>query len=183
VTGSLRTDAGRFFAVRTAVFAETHAPEEALKAIMLLGTLKGSKPLEAGDGISVLLKEGEVRMGVRGSHVFFSNDPGVLEATYKALPTTGGPMTHGAELNVDPKLLAQGLSQVPLMDAIQSTELAGVLAAGAELGPLLLATERISGWADPQKAQVSWKLKPPPPPRATLDGGMSTDAGTRDAGP
>jgi hypothetical protein len=178
VTGSLRTAAGRFFAVRSAVFAEAQAPAEAQKAIMQLAQVRGAKPLEDGSGVSLLLNEGEVRFGVRGTHVFASNDPTVLEAAYRALPPSPGPMAHGAELVVDPKLLAQGLAQVPLLDAVQSTELAGALAAGAELGPLLLATERINGWADSQRASISWKLKAPPQRDAGVtDGGVASDAG------
>lgn len=178
VITSLRTDPGRFFAVRTAVFAETHSPAEALKAVLQLGTVKGARLLDDGSGVSVLLKEGEVRCGVRGTHVFASNDPAVLETAYKALPLAPAAQAHGLEVTVDPKLLAEGLAQVPLMDAVQSTELAGALAAGAELGPLLLATERISGWADAPRAVVSWKLRQPAPkPVAAEDAGV-TDAGS-----
>ncbi len=177
VVGSLRTDPGRFFSVRTAVFAETHNPEAALKAVMELAQVRGAKPLEGGGGVSILLKEGEVRTGVRGTHVFASNDPAVLEAAYKALPTAPAQQGHGAEVNIDPKLLAQALSQVPLMDAVQSTELAGALAAGAELGPLLLSTEKISGWAESNRVYVQWKLKTPAAP-ATRDAGVAqADAG------
>ncbi len=181
VVGSLRTDPGRFFSVRSAVFAETHAPDQALKAILGLMTVRGAKLLEGSGGVSILLKEGELRVGVRGTHVFASNDPAVLETAYKALPSAAAAQAHGAELNVDPKLLSQALAQVPLMDAVQSTELAGMLAAGAELGPLLLSTERISGWADAQRAQLSWKLKAPPQRDA---GTASDDAGVqgRDGG-
>lgn len=177
VVGSLRTDPGRFFSVRTVIFAETNAPEAALKAINELGQLRGAKPLDGGGGFSVLLKEGEVRVGVRGNHVFASNDPAVLEQTYRMLTTTPGQQAHGVELNVDPKLLSQALAQVPLMDALQSTELAGALAAGAELGPLLLSTERISGWGDVQKASLSWRLRAPP-----QGGAPVVDAGAPDAG-
>ena len=176
VVGSLRTDPGRFFSVRTAVFAETHSPEAALKAVLELAQVRGARLLDGAGGVSILLKEGEVRVGVRGSHVFASNDPVVLEAAYKALPTESSPQVHAAELSVDPKLLAQALQQVPLMDAVQSTELAGALAAGAELGPLLLSTERISGWADAQRAYLSWKLKVPPPPAKDAGIGVA-DAG------
>lgn len=177
VVGSLRTDPGRFFSIRTVWFAETHSPEAALKAIMELSALRGSKPLEGGDGISVLLREGEVRFGVRGKHVFAANDPAVLETVYKALPVSSGTMQHGAEFTVDPKLLAQGLAQVPLMDAVQSTELAGALAAGTELGPLLLATDRIWGGADAQRAFLSWRLRAPPAAAPKLDAGVAVDAG------
>ena len=178
VVGSLRTDPGRFFSVKGAAFAETHSPEAALKVLLELARLRGAKLLDSGDGVSLLLKEGEVRLGVRGRHVFASNDAATLESAYKALPTAPAAQGHGAEVNVDPRLLAQGLAQVPLMDAIQSTELAGMLAAGAELGPLLLATERITGWADAQRAQLSWRLKAPP----VKDAGVAADAGVPDAG-
>ena len=185
VVGSLRTEPGRFFSVRTAVFAETHSPEAALKAVLELARVRGAKLLEGGGGVSILLKEGEVRCGVRGSHVFASNDPVVLEAAYKALPTASAQQAHGGEASIDSKLLAQALQQVPLMDAVQSQELAGALAAGAELGPLLLSTEKIYAWADAKRAYLSWRLKPsvgpapPPPSDAGVTGAGVTDAGDR----
>ena len=184
VQASLRTEAGRFFALRLAVLAESKDAPNSRGVLAGMQTLKGAKPLDNGEGFSLLLREGEVELGVRGTNVYLANDAAVLEAALKAVPAQPGKQAHGAEFTVDPKLLAQGLSQVPLLDAVQSGELAGILAAGAELGPLLLGTEKVNGWADwmqgpSYKGQLTWKLKPPPPRDAgTPDAGVS-DAGTR----
>jgi hypothetical protein len=183
VQASLRTEAGRFFALRMAVLGESKDPAASRAVLAGLETLKGAKPLDSGEGFSLILREGEVRLGVRGTNVYMANDIGVVDAAIKAVPADAGKQAHGAEFNVDPKLLAQGLSQVPLLDAVQSGELAGILAAGAELGPLLLGTERVNGWADwmqgdSYKGQVSWTLKPPPP----RDGGVASDGGVPDGG-
>jgi hypothetical protein len=182
VQASLRTEAGRFFAVRMAVLGESKDPQASRAVLKTMESIKGAQPLDSGEGLSLILREGQVQLGVRGKNVYLANDVSVLEGAAKALPEQGGKQQHGAEITVDPKLLAQALSQVPLLDAVQSTELAGVLAAGAELGPLLLGTEQVSGWADElpgtgYKGQVTWKLKPPPP----RDGGFP-DAGAPDGG-
>lgn len=176
VTGSLQTDPGRFFSVRFAAFAETQSPVEAKVAVMDLKALGGARPLDNGDGVSLLLKEGEVRIGVRGRHLFIANDPKVLETAYEALPTQAAMQKHGAEIQFDPQKVAKGLAQVPLMDALTSTELAGVLAAGIEMGPLLLATEQLNGWADAQKASFHWKLAPPKKPTQTETPGSKPNA-------
>jgi hypothetical protein len=183
VQASLRTEAGRFFALRTAVLAESKDPQASRVVLATIQGMKGAQPLTSGEGLSVLLREGEVSIGVRGSNVYIANDAAALEAATRGLPQEPAKQLHGAETTVDPKLLAQGLSQVPLLDAVQSGELAGILAAGAELGPLLLGTEKITGWADwmqgsQYKAQLTWKLKPPSP----RDGGVGTDGGVADGG-
>ena len=73
--------------------------------------------------------------------------------------------THALELLINPTMVAKGLAQVPLLDAFQNPALAGLLAAGTELGPLLVASERLSGWADPtniaglHRAQLTWPLR------------------------
>jgi hypothetical protein len=80
-----------------------------------------------------------------------------------ALPGGAGKQAHAGEAVVDPKLLAEGLSQVPLLEALQAPELAGLVAAATELGPLLLASKKVTGWLDAagtgqHRAQAVWQL-------------------------
>src|SRR5262249_1464859 len=146
--------------------------------------MKGAQPLTSGEGLSVLLREGEVSIGVRGSNVYIANDAAVLEAATKALPAEPANQLPGAEVTGDPRAAGQGLGQVAVGGGVQSGELGGILAAGAELGPLLLGTEKINGWADwvqgsQYKAQLTWKLKPPPPhDGGVADGGAGLDGGS-----
>jgi hypothetical protein len=166
VKGTLRTFPGRFFAAQMTLLAEASDPKVAREALENFGKLKGAKALDSGEGYSLLLREGEVKVGVRGTQLYFSNDPAVLEATFKALPATAGTQAHGAELGVDPERLARALSQVPLVDVLSVPELAGLLAASAEGGPLLLSSERLVGYADTDMAsalrgQLVWTLKKP----------------------
>ena len=164
VQGSLRSQSGRFFAPKMAVMAEAVRPDDARAAIDTLAKQKGAKRLDSGEGLSLLVREGEVRLGVREGQVFFTNDAATLDILRGMTKDAAGTQAHGAELVIDPKLLANGLSQVPLLDAVSSQELAGVLAAGAELGPLLLSTDRLTAWADAigngnTRAQLTFKLK------------------------
>lgn len=174
VEASLRTQAGRFFALKLAALAEAVKPDVARQTIDALASVKGAKRLESGDGVSLLLREGQVLVGQRDGHVFFSNDAPTLEALRSAVGVkAAGKQAHGAELSLDPALLADALSQVPLLDAVQSQELAGLLAAGTELGPLLLSTERLHAFANPAgpgaaRGVLTFQLKPPP---------VATDAG------
>jgi hypothetical protein len=166
VKGSLRTFAGRFFAAQSTMLAEATDPIAARAALENLGKLKGAKALENGEGYSLLLREGELKVGVRGSQLYFSNDGPVLEATFKALPAAPGKQAHGSEFGVDPERLARALAQVPLVDVLAVPELAGLLAASAEGGPLLIASEKLAGYADTDstsavRGQLVWTLKKP----------------------
>lgn len=166
VKGTLRTFTGRFFAAQLAMLAEATDPKAAREAVEALSKLKGAKVLENGEGISLLLREGEVKVGVRGNHLYFTNDGATLEALFAALPATAGKQAHGAEFAVDPARLARALAQVPLVDVLAVPELAGLLAVSAEGGPLLLASEKLVGYADTDTAsavrgQMVWTLKKP----------------------
>ena len=169
VKGTLRTFSGRFFAAQMAVLAEAADPKAAREALENLARVTGAKALESGEGFSLLLREGEVKLGVRGAHVYLSNDGAVLEAALRAVPGAAGKQAHGVELGVDPERLARALSQVPLADVLAVPELAALLAASAEGGPLLLASEKLTGYADTDVAaavrgQLVWTLKKPVAP-------------------
>lgn len=176
VKGSLRTYAGRFFAAQLTLLAEVSDPAAVREALKKLEALKGARPLDGGEGISLLLREGELTVGLRGSQLYFSNDRATLDATLAQVPAEPGKQAHGAELGVDPALVARALAQVPLVDVLAVPELAAMLAVSAEGGPLLLASEKLSGWADSETAtvlrgQLVWTLKSNAPPNAPPDAG------------
>ncbi len=177
VKGTLRTFVGRFFAVQLALLAEASDPTAARAALKALEGLKGAKALENGEGVSVLLREGEVVVGVRGGHLYFTNDRATLDATFGAVPAAAGKQAHGAEYGLDPALVARGLAQVPLADVLAVPELAAALAVSAEGGPLLLASEKAAGYADSDgnalRGQAVWTLKgaPASAPVVTPDAG------------
>ena len=79
------------------------------------------------------------------------------------MPAAAGKQAHGAEYGLDPALVARGLGQVPLADVLAVPELAAALAISAEGGPLLLASEKGTGWADSEgnalRGQAVWTLK------------------------
>ena len=166
VKGTLRTFAGRFFSAQLTILAEATDPKAAGEALENLSRVKGAKALESGEGYSLLLREGEVTVGVRGNQLYFSNEGTALEATLKSVPSVPGQQAHGAEYGVDPERLARALTQIPLIDVLAVPELAGLLAISAEGGPLLLATEKLVGTADTEPANVVrgelvWSLKSP----------------------
>ncbi len=166
VQGSLRTLAPRFFAHKGAALAETSDPKAARAALENLSRIKGAKATE--EGFSLQLREGTLQLGVRDSHVYLSDDAAALAAVFKGLSAGGGKQAHGAEFSVDPDKVAKALAQVPVVDVLAVPELAGLLAASAELGPLLLASEKMTGYADTDATSAVrgahlWTLKPPPP--------------------
>ncbi len=164
VKGSLRTFAGRFFSVQLALLGEASDPKAAREALESLQKVKGAKALENGEGYSLLLREGEVKIGVRGSHVYFGNDGAAIEAALTAVPAEPGKQAHGVEFGVDPSRVAKGLSQVPLVDVLAVPELVALVGLSAEGGPLLLASEKMRGYADTDanaaaRGQLVWPLK------------------------
>jgi hypothetical protein len=161
VTSGLRTPAARFFAVRFAVLAET-TDADAVKAA-----------LAALDPKALSMREGTVSVTIEGNVVVLSNDDEVKRKALAALASATGAQAHGLEVHVTPPLLARALAQVPLLEVVQTPELAQFLAASAELGPLLLASERADGWLDvagaTHRGQLVWSLDPAK---------FATDAGT-----
>lgn len=159
VTGTLRTAAGRFASMRQAWVAEAKSTADAEELKKLLAATPGA--IADGDGWS--LRTG-VRAGVQGVHVWFSNDPETLKTLIAAIPEKPAAQKHGLELEVDPKLLAKALSQVPLLDAVSDPNLAGLLAASSEAGPLLLITQRLALTADGENGahtgHLIWTLLP-----------------------
>lgn len=152
VTSGLRSNEARFFALRLAMLAEA---EDAAAAKALV---------EGVDPASLAARGGKLELGASGATIFLSNDPSVKDAALGALASAAGKQAHAAEATMDPKLLARGLAQVPLLEAVQAPELAGLVAAATELGPLLLASEKVNGWLDlgtapgQHRGQLTWTL-------------------------
>ncbi len=151
VTSGLRTREARVFALRSALLVEVSDPV----AVAAL--------LEKLDRKALAFREGTLWVSLEGAVLVLSNDAEVKAKAVAALAKATGKQAHGVEFEVDPKLVAKGLQQVPLLEAVQSPELAGLVAAGTELGPLLLASERISGWLDSTGAaqhagRLGWQL-------------------------
>lgn len=136
VTTGLRTREARFFALRSALVAEVSDPV-AMAAL-----------IEKTDPKTFTFREGTLNVGLVGSMLVVSNDADVRARVITALEKAPGKQAHGVEFEVDPRLVARALQQVPLLEAVQTPELAGLVAAGSELGPLLLASERVSGFMD-----------------------------------
>ena len=151
VTTGLRTREARFFALRSALVVEVSDPA-ALGALLARLEPKG-----------LSFREGTLSVTMEGAMLVVANDAEVKARAVAALATAAGKQNHGVEFEVDPKLVARGLQQVPLLEAVQAPELAGLVAAGTELGPLLLASERISGFLDSvaggqHAARLVWQL-------------------------
>jgi len=165
VTQSLRTATGRFFALRQAWVAEAKSAADAEELKKMLAATPGA----IADGDSFSLRTG-VRAGVKGSNVWFANDTETLKTLLAAIGEKAGAQKHGLELELDPKLLAKALSQVPLLDAVSDPSLAGLLAAGSEMGPLLGVTQRLALTADGEPGAHSghliWSLAPGATPDA-----------------
>ncbi len=161
VRDSLRTPEGRFFAARNALAAEVTDAPGVKAALAPLGKLPGATVLE--DGWALAVKGGTIFVRLQGKQLVLGNDEAVVRALLAALPETGAKLAHPAEFTVDPKRVASGLSQVSLMDVVSNEQLAALFAMSAELGPLLAASERITGWLDSapgggHRVSLTWTL-------------------------
>jgi hypothetical protein len=170
VRQSLRRMSARYFAVRHAYLAELERPEEARKALESLATWSVATPFssvaqsDVPDGFALKVEGGELYVGVRGAHLYFGNDAGAVKVAAALPADEPAPQAHSAELYVDPSLVAKGLEQINLLDAVGAPELAGLFAAGLELGPLLSHSEQLWLWADPssgnsQRFRAAWRLR------------------------
>ena len=165
VTTGLRTKEARFFALKSAMVAEV----DDVAAVQA--------ELNALDGKSLATREGTVSVSLSGRFLIVANDGETKAKAEAALSNAAGKQAHGVEFVVDPRLVARGLQQVPLLEAVQSQELAGLVAAGSELGPLLLASKQLYGWLDSTGAQqhtarLTWELEAAAFAAPTTDGGV-----------
>jgi hypothetical protein len=162
VSTGLRTPEARFHAVKLALVAQTRDPAA---ATALLGAM---------DPARLSVREGRLTLEVVGDSVVLANDEGARGRLVEALASATGAQAHALELRVDPPSVAAALAQVPLLEVVRTPELAGLLAASAELGPLLLASRTASLWLDPAgqgglAGQARWELDPG---RFPADGGV-----------
>lgn len=153
VTTGLRTKEARLFALKSALLVEV---SDAAAVSELLRSL---------DPKALVFREGTLTITLEGSTLVLANDAEVRGRAVAALARASGKQAHGVEFEIDPRLVAKGLQQVPLLEAVQAPELAGLVAAGTELGPLLLASERVSGWLDSSAGaqhtgKLVWQLDP-----------------------
>jgi hypothetical protein len=152
VTKGLLSTEARFFALKLAVLAETNNSAQAERVLKSL------------DASQLSSKSGTLKIKTEGNFISLSNDDKTLESALGAARDASGVQKHGFEFTIEAPLLAKALGQVPLLEAVQSAELAGVLAAGTETGPLLTATEKIEGRLDYVKdihiGHLDWSLSP-----------------------
>jgi hypothetical protein len=148
--GLLATDA-RFYAIHSTVLAETKNPAAAAKVLANL------------DKQQLQTKFGTLKIWVEGRFIVFSNDDETAKVALEAAKESAGIQKHGFEFVLETPLVAKAMMQVPLMEAVQSAELAGLLAAATELGPLLMASEKMEGYLDFEKLEhvghVEWSLQ------------------------
>jgi hypothetical protein len=162
VDSGLRTPEARFFALRFAALAETSEPAQVAQ---VLGQL---------DRRSLRRRGGSVELGLSGSTLWLANEPTARAAALAALGPPSGVQGHAVELSANPSAVARAMAQVPLFEAVQSPELAVLLAIATELGPALLHSASVTGWADPgprstARAQLTWVVEPPEPPEPAGD--------------
>ncbi len=181
--GSLRSRSARYFAVKHAYLAEVADPAVASAALVSLLKLGAVRTAEDTYSIQAGTEAGAGTLfaGLSGKHLYFSNDEEALKAALAAVSSArpGVPLEHGLDLFVDPRLVARAFGQVSLLDLMSSRDLAPLVAAGTELGPLFAHSERLTGWMDPdgaggQRFAFAWKLlvePPAPPPGAGSDAG------------
>jgi hypothetical protein len=155
VTNGLRTPQARYFAVKSALLVEV-TDAAAVEGLL---TKLDLKPFP----------QGTLSIELSGTTLVVSNDAQVKATAVAALSKAAGKQSHGVEFELDPKLVAEGLSRVPLLEALQTPELAALVAASSELGPLLSASASISGFldsaaGDQHSGAMKWELEAKAPP-------------------
>ncbi len=148
VKGPLRTERQRFFALKFALLAEVN---DLVKA------------KEVANGLpqrELSFAEGKVSAGVNERFAYFSNDPAALKAVLGA--ATAGTQLHSVEGFASGPLVARGLAQIPLLEVLQTPQLAALVGAGAELGSLLSHSSQIQWSAEKVEprhiVQLRWSL-------------------------
>lgn len=165
VRDSLRTPEGRFFAPRQALAAEVTDAAAMKAALAPLAKFPSAKALE--DGWALPVKGGTVFVRLQGQQLVVGNDEAVVRGLLAAVPPEGAKQPRPAEFTLDPKLVARGLSQVSMLDIMSDGQLAGLFALSAEVGPLLSASERMTGWLDSapgggHRFSLTWTLPATP---------------------
>ncbi|HET9451492.1 MAG TPA: hypothetical protein VFO83_11440, partial [Aggregicoccus sp.] len=166
--GGLRTPAARLFAPRQALAAQVKDAAAVRKALAPLARLPGASALP--DGHALAVPGGTLAVRLVGQHLVVGNDDAVLQGLTQSLAAAPAAPArqHGVELTLDPRLVARALAGVSLLDVVASPDLAGLFAVGAELGPLLRASEPVQGWLDggtggaAHRFGLTWRLPAAP---------------------
>lgn len=168
VSQGLRTKEARFFALKGVLLAEVSDAAALETALSKL------------DKSALQFPQGALTVSVEGGLLVVSNDADARAKALAAVANAAGKQTHGFEFDVDPKAVAAALQKVPLLEAVQAQEIAALVAISSELGPLLSASERVTGWLDSSGdaqhvGRLTWKLDPAKfaPDAGVSDGGVS----------
>lgn len=150
VQGSLKNEANRFAALKSAVLVELSSADAAEAAL---------EPCQR------YLASGKAGLTVsaQGAHLVIANDEATAKSATAFIAKSPVRLKHGMDFSFSAALAARGLSQIPLFEALSSPDLAGLLAASVEAGPLLLHTASVDGWLDgggkaPVRAGLGWTL-------------------------
>jgi hypothetical protein len=159
--GPLRSLDARYFALKHSLWVKLKPDSDIGGLLASVGT-----PEASGAGRSLATRYGAVRFGVKDGGVFLANDAAALAGLLDAPNTGAGPAANAVEATVDPKAVARSLRQISLLDVMATRELAPLFGAGAELGPLLSASERmtahLNGEADGSHSlEALWTLSAP----------------------
>jgi hypothetical protein len=158
-----RTREARYFALRHGWATEVKDPPGAARALEALAAARGFR--KAGGGVVLATPDGEVQVGLSGSHLYVANDAVARQALLAALKGAApGRLAHGLEAELEPSPLGKALSGVSLLDAVANAEAAGLFAVALELGPLLRASGNVTWSADAagtaQRFRLEWPLAP-----------------------
>jgi hypothetical protein len=179
--GSLRSTQARYFTVKHAYLAEvahSDVAAAALEGLLKLGAVRTAKDtytLKAGASETA----GTLLAGLSGKNLYLANDDEALQAALAAAAAARpAPLDHSADVFVDPHLVARAFTQVSLLDLMSSRDLAPLVAAGTELGPLFAHSQSLTAWIDSdattQRLGATWRLDPgtaPDAPPAASDAG------------
>lgn len=162
IDGTLRSATSRYLAVKHAYVAAVSDPAPVKRAIEAASRWKNARITD--EGVALAIPGGEIQLGLQGRHVYVANDETALKSALRSLSAPEGALKHGADFAIDPRRLSKTLSQISLLDAIGSRQLAPLLAVNAELGPLLSVSDKIRGWVDSagggHRFEITWLLDP-----------------------
>jgi len=163
LSGSLKSPWERYFAVKHAYLAEIGRPDGFRQALDRAAAWPNAR--KTAEGIALSVQGGEIQIGLRGSQLYIGNDPGAVKRALQTVSGQIGKLNHGAEFSIDAPKISRTLSQVSLLDAIGSRDLAPLLVVSSEVGPLLDASRPLKGWAETasdgsQRFALTWTLLP-----------------------
>jgi hypothetical protein len=156
----------RFFMLPQAEAAQTKS--EATSQAKLKAVIDGLKAHHADADVMTLSTPGEhyrlrlgggraMLFGRVGDIVYAASDEHARDTLLGALPSSGGKPEHAGAARLDGPLIARSLSGLSLLDAARSAELAALVAAAVEAGPLLNTIGQTNFIMDPDGKAVRIK--------------------------